>query len=362
MQNKKNESLITFERIKKLEDVEISYPWQETPSRLIFYALDYFEQDADFDHQVGFLLLDVGIETLFKIYLLLDEKITGSHTGFHKRKEAVKGSFHNLVEIVKESSGNIIDDDDFEKVKYFHGVRNKLYHQGDGVKATNKNISQYSELAVKLLRLLLDVNLEKEKRITKDIGDEEWIEELRDSMQRAHEERMHNMFVTTTPDAAQTNFQELQCNLAAITGHLYPKLATRNFEEKLSQILEKYYHAEERAPYSDEPREIRNEDFGNLTGLNTMPDWFISNALKDINYLRLAVVLSTKHDDNISSKDLNMYITTRNFVQSSNEHREDFDWLEKKQALSNDIAKWVEEILEDIDSLFDKKNIDMTQK
>ena len=45
-------------------------PWQAMPSRIISLALEHAQQNTDFDHQLAFLLLDVGVESALKTYLI----------------------------------------------------------------------------------------------------------------------------------------------------------------------------------------------------------------------------------------------------------------------------------------------------
>jgi hypothetical protein len=68
--------------------------------------------------------------------------------------------FPELVKKVQaEMNSKNISGIDLEKVSYFHGVRNKLYHQGDGVKPTTENLQQYAELAKIIAENLLRVDI-----------------------------------------------------------------------------------------------------------------------------------------------------------------------------------------------------------
>lgn len=44
-------------------------PWQVMPAKIIELALEHAEKETDFDHQISFLLLDVGVELILKGYL-----------------------------------------------------------------------------------------------------------------------------------------------------------------------------------------------------------------------------------------------------------------------------------------------------
>ena len=47
------------------KEPSIEYPWQKTPTQLIQYAQDLMDEESDFENQLAFLLIDVGVETMF---------------------------------------------------------------------------------------------------------------------------------------------------------------------------------------------------------------------------------------------------------------------------------------------------------
>lgn len=138
---------------------KFEYPWQETPAKLIAHGLEHLHMRTDFDQQVGFLLLDLGVETLFKTFLLAPQPVTRVGTKYAERKQAVEGTFHDLLEGVRAAAPSLGHDGSLHTVEYYHGIRNKLYHEGDGVTALSTNVLGYAELAVGLLQRLLDVDL-----------------------------------------------------------------------------------------------------------------------------------------------------------------------------------------------------------
>lgn len=126
---------------------------------LIKKAIEFMRRENELDRQTAFLLLDVGVETLLKTFLLLPDSVTGVEMGFQKRKEATESSFHDLIEAIRLVAKDRIEGIDLDQVKYFHTIRNKLYHLGDGVVPTTQNTERYADLVVELLRRLLDVDL-----------------------------------------------------------------------------------------------------------------------------------------------------------------------------------------------------------
>lgn len=133
------------------------HPWQAGPTEIISHALDHLNRASDFDRRIGYLLLDVGVETLLKTFLMLSETVTGTKMGYEKRREAAQGNFHQLVEGIRKAAGPRLKGIDLRHVEYHHGIRNKLYHEGDGVTATQVRAEEYAAIAVQLLNRLLGV-------------------------------------------------------------------------------------------------------------------------------------------------------------------------------------------------------------
>ena len=137
----------------------IDHPWQQVPAELIECAIEHLHQEPDVHCRVGFLLLDVGVETLFKVYLRLPPNVTGTSVSFAERNRAVEGNFPDLLEGISKAAGSHLGDNDLAHVRYYHSVRNTLYHEGAGITVPRNLARDYAELAVKLMKQLLQVDL-----------------------------------------------------------------------------------------------------------------------------------------------------------------------------------------------------------
>jgi len=142
--------------------MEVQNPWQSGPTELIRYAIKHLHRSSEFDQRIAFLLLDVGVETLFKTFLQLPEEATGTKMSYGKRRAAAEGNFHELVRGVKEAAGTRLDGVNLIHVHFYHDLRNKLYHQGNGITVPTDQSKGYASLAVELLRRLLDIDLQPE--------------------------------------------------------------------------------------------------------------------------------------------------------------------------------------------------------
>lgn len=135
------------------------HPWQHGPTELIAYAIVHMHRSSDFDHRVAFLLLDVGVETLFKVYLSLPGHVTGTNLSFKDRREAADGNFHQLLDGVARAADMKVSAIALDHVRYYHGLRNRLYHEGDGITVPVRQVQGYARVAADLLKTLLDVDL-----------------------------------------------------------------------------------------------------------------------------------------------------------------------------------------------------------
>lgn len=140
--------------------IKTQHPWQVGPTELIDFALERMHKGGDFDRRLAFLILDVGVETLFKTYLTLPESVTQFQIKRGERLEAAEGNFHDLLRGVQSSNPKKAVGINFAYIEYYHNLRNTLYHQGNQVTAVPiHQVEGYAKLAVDLLREYLDVDL-----------------------------------------------------------------------------------------------------------------------------------------------------------------------------------------------------------
>src|SRR5688572_14449405 len=140
--------------------IKIQHPWQVGPTELIEFALERMHKAGDFDRRLAFLILDVGVETLFKTYLTLPEGVIEHSTNRDDRSKAAKGNFHELMRGVQRADLTRASKFNFAYLEYYHNLRNTLYHQGNQVTTIPMNqLEGYARLAVELLNAYLEVDL-----------------------------------------------------------------------------------------------------------------------------------------------------------------------------------------------------------
>jgi hypothetical protein len=134
------------------------HPWENGPTELIEFAMSKLNTKDEFSHRLAFIATDIGIETLFKTYLLLPEGITKTRVAFSERQKFAKGNFYDLLQGIRLVT-NKIDTEDLYHIQFYHGIRNHLYHQGNGITVSKEKLEGYVRLSAKVLNTLLGVDL-----------------------------------------------------------------------------------------------------------------------------------------------------------------------------------------------------------
>lgn len=142
--------------------VEIVHPWQNNPTELIAFAIEQMHRDGDINQLAAFLILDVGVETLFRTFLNLPAEITGTQIPNKERKELVHANFPELCAGVARAAATRLNEDDLKSIRYYHDLRNRLYHEGEGAAIPRRIVRLYAHLAVDLLDRLLGMDLKSQ--------------------------------------------------------------------------------------------------------------------------------------------------------------------------------------------------------
>lgn len=133
-------------------------PWQRDSADIVRHALDKLHENTASGSRIAFLLFDMGIEAIMKTYLSLPGKLTGTKIPYSVRKKAHSGSFHEVIEGVLEASCESIIRDNMYKIIHYHGIRNKIYHEGNGITVSREDVKAYSAIVVESLYRLLKVD------------------------------------------------------------------------------------------------------------------------------------------------------------------------------------------------------------
>ena len=309
-------------------------PWQIMPSKIILLAEEHAKQDTDFDHQLAFLLLDIGIESALKIYLLVK-----------KRQDVEKINFPELLKRVKDELDRDNSNVDLESIGYYHGIRNKLYHQGDGVRPTTENLKGYLSLAQSTLKTLLDVDVDKLRVSSSDAlryfymdaGIPQSIESL------------------AIPEML-SNFYEIA---AVVAEQIRPQLASRKSEHELRKIWDQFADNENDPHWvRTENQEARINNFNLLLEKESNDHEFIDAVLQNPKILYARIALQESSED--WRRDWKYYNEILEFIEyAPNKWR---NWVDNSQMTPKqiiekeiEIEKWIREKTQEIQAWLDKK-------
>jgi hypothetical protein len=139
------------------------HPWQRGPSELFEFAMTASQAKNDVNQRIAFLLFDVCVETTLRTYLSLPDGASDSKLAYSERRKFASGKFHELTKGVGLAAGDRVSAQTLEHLKFFHGIRNNLYHQGNGVSVRSDHVKEYADLASILLNQLLEIDCAAKK-------------------------------------------------------------------------------------------------------------------------------------------------------------------------------------------------------
>ncbi len=330
--------------------------WHTTAQKLIKYA-GKFRSSDEFERHVGYLLLDVGVETFLKSFLIMPNIKTKSP--FKERERIVKGivdknsknsiveekttltnldslNFHTLVEAVKQVDEPKINEKDLRRTEHYHNIRNKIYHQGEGIIPAKEKFDEYLQLAERLLATLLNTDKQSEDHLTDD--EAFWLDiKFKLAVYRL-----------------QKDLQEFQLNIGVAAEAFAPKITSKRVEKGVKKIKQKYPD-DEWASVSEryEMQLIRIREFQKLTGTDFDDGDFIDEVLNDITYLYLVMLLDNKVVDD---SDIDNYLEYNNLVERFHDRPDDASQEDREKLVK--LLDWAKKLQEKFDALAPKQESD----
>ncbi len=248
--------------------------WQITPSDFIAHAIEHANKNTDFDKQMAFLLLDIGVENALKTFLKKEH-----YREFEKlKKESAKEiSFFAIVTAVKRLTSEKMPEFDPERILGFHEQRNDLYHNENRLNPPDDDLRSYIEIAKKILKVLLDIDIDKlQDKLQKDADK---------SQEQPLDKTNHSK--TSLIKRIEKSIASLQYNSSLIVEHIYPQIATRKVESQLRYIRNETGPDDESCPplVRVEFRQQRIDAFNKITGWNFSYDEYDMNDYEFVEYI-----------------------------------------------------------------------------
>jgi hypothetical protein len=135
------------------------HPWQRPALELLQFAVKTSQSKTAIDQLVSFLLLDVCVENTLRTFLSLPDGAVDSDMKYFDRRKYAGGNFHVLADGVTASAKRLINNTDLQHAKYYHDVRNQLYHQRTGMTVATDDVQGYAVVATSLMSKLLNIDL-----------------------------------------------------------------------------------------------------------------------------------------------------------------------------------------------------------
>jgi hypothetical protein len=110
-------------------------PWVQSPFELIRHASEHLILGGDTDRRIALIGFDNAIEVCIDVFLSLHPKVRGGVEISNDETEKAKRNYHTKLEFFykyaqdKEISVEIPEAD----IIWYHDLRNKLYHSGNGL-------------------------------------------------------------------------------------------------------------------------------------------------------------------------------------------------------------------------------------
>lgn len=128
-------------------------PWTSGPAEILQHGLDLIEQDTDTSRRLAFLSIDNAVELIIKTYLGLPKRVTGLRIG-RGEFDQISHSFPKLLDALEQHVTDSLPGVGLDEVEWYHRLRNRLYHDGNGLTVEREVVEVYAEIARNLFSAL----------------------------------------------------------------------------------------------------------------------------------------------------------------------------------------------------------------
>ena len=107
-------------------------PWTSGPRELLDHANIHLLRGTDFDCRVAMISVDNAVELILTTFLTLPKSFTDLDLTPQQRRKYTRSfpiALRSIEQLVPERVALVPLDD----IEYFHRLRNRLYHEGDGI-------------------------------------------------------------------------------------------------------------------------------------------------------------------------------------------------------------------------------------
>lgn len=144
-------------------------PWVLGSKELLHHAEGHLhtKNRSGFDLRIAMISVDNAIEIMIKTFFSLPEESNG--VPFSEAKKIDSHSFHALIQGISKFAKDKIVGIDLQEIQWFHGIRNSLYHSGNGITVEPNHAEVYLQVATTLYESLFGVNYEPKFKKASDL-------------------------------------------------------------------------------------------------------------------------------------------------------------------------------------------------
>ncbi len=129
--------------------VNPTQPWASGPREILEHGISLLRKDSDVNRRLAMLIIDNGIELMIRTYLtVIPTKVSN--------QDLQKAHFPELLSHPEKVS---LQNVSVNKLSWYHGLRNALYHGGNGLTVERIHAIEYARHAKGLFASLFECEL-----------------------------------------------------------------------------------------------------------------------------------------------------------------------------------------------------------
>ena len=124
----------------------IEKPWTNGPRELLEHAESHLKSNPNgFDCRIALISIDNAVELSIRTYLKLPKRIRRK-PGPKRREIESAFSFPDLLDLLESYGTERVNGIELDKIEWFHSLRNRLYHDGNGLTVPNEQVRAYLQI------------------------------------------------------------------------------------------------------------------------------------------------------------------------------------------------------------------------
>lgn len=131
-------------------------PWAAGPNEILRHGFELLSDDDDASRRIALLLVGNSVELAAKTFLGLPRRISKLSVSRRELDDA-SGSFPGLLQLLEKKAPAAVAGIDLAEIEWFHRLRNKLYHDGNGLTVERSTATSYANLARILFERLFGI-------------------------------------------------------------------------------------------------------------------------------------------------------------------------------------------------------------